>query len=806
MSNALNLENEPEKVAIIKPINSDTVHRICSGQVVLSLAIAVKELVENAIDANASSIEVRLKEYGSELIEVCDNGIGVKEENFQALTLKHYTSKLRQFSDLESVSTLGFRGEALSSLCALSTLTVTTRHSSAEHGTKISYNSSGKIISMIPAPREVGTTVTLESLFASLPVRRKEFAKNVKKEYSKMCQLFYAYCLVSKGIKFTCTNQNKIGPRNTVISTEGVNTVRENIISVFGTKQVQSLVQVDMIEPDEEILTDYKLRLLPGEPLQFNFEFIISSAIHGNGRSTTDRQFFYINDRPCESHKITKLVNEIYKQFNSNQYPFVFLNVIMERSSVDVNVTPDKRQIFLNQEKLLLATLKTSLLNTFKLCPSSYVPNVCIDVGELKRKDAESFDELKEQSTKCSGNDISVDVSELVTKSSVEDMCVKVSELKENMKQSDVDAGELNETGTKDSVDDECVVDVSELTGKRAKRSVDDIRLNISTKRSIDEVYCKLTRKSAEEKLFDSFRKTSKPNKESVLVQPTLTNNDNFKITFEEPPAQENLPKKLKLEQESSSNNSIEEIPNIENTSKTDAIDKKKEDSQKTETSNTMKVRFRSEITPSSNKSAEEELQKQLTKDMFKKMQIIGQFNLGFIITKLEGDLFIVDQHATDEKYNFEQLQLHTVIENQVLVNPRPLELSHANEELLIENVDVFRKNGFKFIIDPNAPATKKIKLASIPISKNYIFGKDDIEEMLFMMQEEINLTVCRPTRIRSMFASRACRKSVMVGCPLNHNEMKQLIEHMGEIDQPWNCPHGRPTIRHLINLNLLQN
>ena len=103
----------------VEAIDRKSVHQICSGQVVLNLATAVKELVENSLDAGATNIDVRLKEGGSELLEVVDNGSGVEPRNFDALTMKHYTSKLRDFSDLASVGTFGFRGEALSSLCAL---------------------------------------------------------------------------------------------------------------------------------------------------------------------------------------------------------------------------------------------------------------------------------------------------------------------------------------------------------------------------------------------------------------------------------------------------------------------------------------------------------------------------------------------------------------------------------------------------------------------------------------------------------------------------------------------------------------
>lgn len=116
--------------------------------------------------------------------------------------LKHYTSKIHKFTDLESLTTLGFRGEALSSLCALSDLAIVTRHSSAPHAIKIEYDHNGSIKTETPAARDVGTTVSLSNLFSSLPVRRKEFTKNLKREYGKMCQLLYAYCLVSKGVKY----------------------------------------------------------------------------------------------------------------------------------------------------------------------------------------------------------------------------------------------------------------------------------------------------------------------------------------------------------------------------------------------------------------------------------------------------------------------------------------------------------------------------------------------------------------------------------------------------------------------------
>ena len=166
----------------IRPIAQAHIHRICSGQVVLDLAGAVKELVENALDAGATNIEVRLKDHGLDTIEVADNGSGVAPENHQALTVKYATSKIATFDDLASLGSFGFRGEALSSLCALAeSLTVVTRTENEDAGTRLEYDKTGVIVSASTAARAVGTTVTVRGIFKPLPVRHKELAKNARR-------------------------------------------------------------------------------------------------------------------------------------------------------------------------------------------------------------------------------------------------------------------------------------------------------------------------------------------------------------------------------------------------------------------------------------------------------------------------------------------------------------------------------------------------------------------------------------------------------------------------------------------------
>jgi len=219
--------------------------------------------------------------------------------------------------------------------------------------------------------------------------------------------------------------------------------------------------------------------------------------------------------------------------------------------------------------------------------------------------------------------------------------------------------------------------------------------------------------------------------------------------------------------------------------------------------------------------SEEERLSLTVGKSDFSKMRVVGQFNLGFIIASrpgasdstaasqisrgnLEKDhLFIIDQHASDEKYNFERLQAVTVVQNQRLVHPRPLELTAIEEEAIINHSDGLAKNGFVIETDTSGevPVGQRCRLLSLPMSKEVVFDTKDLEELLHLLGEQSGSTIPRPSKVRKMFAMRACRSSIMVGKTLHHKQMASVVRHMGEIDKPWNCPHGRPTMRHLFDM-----
>ncbi|KAJ1360289.1 hypothetical protein KIN20_019220 [Parelaphostrongylus tenuis] len=189
-------------------------------------------------------------------------------------------------------------------------------------------------------------------------------------------------------------------------------------------------------------------------------------------------------------------------------------------------------------------------------------------------------------------------------------------------------------------------------------------------------------------------------------------------------------------------------------------------------------LEFCAALVPDENKAAEEELNRALKKSDFREMSVIGQFNKGFIVTLLRNHLFLVDQHATQETLNWELFKL-----------------------LYFEITrDILEANGFGFEFKDGEDGCAIPLLVSTPVLHSWNFDKSDIEEILAVVSEFPG-TMYRPAKLRRIFASRACRKSVMIGTALNTSQMQTIIQHLGTLDQPWNCPHGRPTLRHLADL-----
>lgn len=426
-----------------------------------------------------------------------------------------------------------------------------------------------------------------------------------------------------------------------------------------------------MISPNSDKgKTIRKMKTVP-----VDFDGFISSCEHSSGRSTTDRQFFFINSRPCEPQKITKLINETYKQFNSNQYPFVYLNLKVKQSSVDVNVTPDKRKIFLERENFILDTIKASLLNVFENIPST------LRFGNVKNSTQKSenidnnatnhpriFSSFLSQFTNkgCKKeNNENVDVSsEIKRKAETLDDYIECKIIRTKSPETVIESVLPEDSESENEVNSEnepsCVQEVENII---ETPKIEHVQLTDSGVEIFDE---------PKEAVFlgytDHVPLSQVVSVNEILVDSKETKTLNDSVKKKSPKSSEKkVTKTVKNDFSSdtlSNRNSCTVDISVEQIKQYLQDDMNRQSNAKS----VEKVKFRTEIDPVLNKKCEEELQKELSKDMFSKMKIIGQFNLGFIITKLQDDLFIIDQHASDEKYNFETLQKTTVLSNQKLV------------------------------------------------------------------------------------------------------------------------------------------
>ncbi|KAH8698198.1 hypothetical protein GQ44DRAFT_733313 [Phaeosphaeriaceae sp. PMI808] len=356
-------------MATIKPIEGRSVHQIQSGQVIVDLQSVCKEVVENSIDA-----EIRFKNYGLDAIEVQDNGGGISPDDYETIALKHYTSKLSSYDDLSSLETFGFRGEALSSLCALSNFhIITARPTDGPKGTKLEFEQSGKLKGTSVVAAKQGTTVVVETLFYNLPVRRKELEKNIKREYSKVLHLLNAYACISVGVKFNVSNLVPKGKRIPAFSTNSNTSTKDNISNVYGAKTIAALLPLDLefqMDPSNRTSATQGARNL-GTQEDSGSRTVkivghISRPVVGEGRQTPDRQMFFVNSRPCNLPQVGKAFNEVYKSYNITQSPFIFADIQLDTNAYDVNVSPDKRTIMLHDQTALLENLKEALLTLFE--------------------------------------------------------------------------------------------------------------------------------------------------------------------------------------------------------------------------------------------------------------------------------------------------------------------------------------------------------------------------------------------------------------------------------------------------------
>ena len=311
-------------MAIIKLLDTSTINKIAAGEVVERPASVVKELVENSIDADAKRIEIEIQNGGKALIRVTDDGTGMNREDAALSIRRHATCKLSTAEDLQRIKTLGFRGEALPTIAAVSKFTLQTRRADYELGTKIKIDG-GKTQDTHEIGCKIGTTVLVEDLFFNTPARLK-FLKSTPTEANKIHDFIVKLALSRPGIAFRFINGNRIA-----LSTPGNGNILDTLGAIYGTEFTESLLT---LKRDDN---DLKLR-----------GFVTKPNILKSYRSW---QTFIINGRVIENRTISKALDEAYKSLiPKTGFPFALVIIDVPQNSIDVNVHPQKTELKFDDE------------------------------------------------------------------------------------------------------------------------------------------------------------------------------------------------------------------------------------------------------------------------------------------------------------------------------------------------------------------------------------------------------------------------------------------------------------------------
>ncbi|XP_046902779.1 PMS1 protein homolog 1 isoform X2 [Hypomesus transpacificus] len=342
--------------AEMKRLPADTVRLLSSSQIITCVVNVVKELLENSLDAGASCIELKLENYGLDQIEVRDNGSGIKVADAHVMALKHYTSKMCSYDDLECLETYGFRGEALGSICAVAEVTVTTKTIEDDVSTQYVLDHKGKVTAQMPTHLGKGTTVSVLKLFKSLPVRRQYCAniKKCKEELKKVQDIMMAYAILKPALRLIFIH-NKVVVWQKTKATDH----RMALLATLGANTVANLVHCHHRLEQPEILIDGYFPK-PG------------TDYCSNSSSNPDKAFIFVNNRPVQQKDILKLVRQHYMaqpylaDSTHCRYPILMLNIIVPAYSVDVNLKPDKTQVLLHNKEAVLTAVETLLVSLYR--------------------------------------------------------------------------------------------------------------------------------------------------------------------------------------------------------------------------------------------------------------------------------------------------------------------------------------------------------------------------------------------------------------------------------------------------------
>lgn len=687
-----------KKIAVL---DQNTIDKIAAGEVVERPSSVVKELVENAIDAGATAITVEITDGGKKLIRITDNGSGMDAEQVPLAFLRHATSKIEKVEDLTHIASLGFRGEALSSIAAVSQVELITKTPSGISGTRYVIEG-GKEQSLEEMGAPEGTTFLIRNLFYNTPARSK-FLKSDMTEAGYINTLMEQLALSHPEISF-----KYIQNRQVKLSSSGNYSVKDVIYSVYGREIAKALLDVSYENDFMKI------------------EGFVGKPEISRGNRTFEN--YYINGRYVKNKIITKAIEDGYKGLvMQHKFPFVSLRIEMDGNDLDVNVHPAKREVRFARE----TEVYTAIYETVRkvLTHRELIPQVSVGKDEPTSRTEqikpgnipEPFEVKRRQEMYGHPNRTANIASHAAPTASEVRSTAPVPSIPYNKP--------TNGTASYGSA--ETAHNSSASSADKYKR-VDSLREN--------PVYEAQPFTKEEEEMFSGTLKDGR-NENSVAETA------DYEVISEKPA--ESAP------------------PEVDNEP----------------------IKSQKQEPPKQLELFEERL---LAPESRSRHRLIGQLFDTYWLVQFEDNFYIIDQHAAHEKVYYErfvkQFQSQN-IQSQYVSPPLIVSLSLEEENLLKANKKYFRDFGFEI----ETFGGREYSISAVPSS---LLGMTEEELFLEMLD---HLTADGSKDAFEIFASRlatmACKAAVKGNHSMSPQEADKLIDELLTLENPYNCPHGRPTI-----------
>ena len=695
----------------ISVLDKNTIDKIAAGEVIERPSSIVKELVENAIDAGSNAVTVEIKDGGTTLVRITDNGEGIAPSEVKKAFMRHATSKITKAEDLFGITSLGFRGEALSSIAAVCQVELITKTAGELTGVRYVIEGGEE---KTPEPEEIGapegTTFKVRNVFYNTPVRRK-FLKSPQTEAGYINDLMERLALSHPEVsfKFINNNQNRL-------HTSGNSNLKDIIYGIYGREITANLVEVHGEAPFGT-LTGYI-----GKP-------IIS-------RGNRNYENYFINGRYIRSSIISKAIEDAYKNFMmQHKYPFTVLHFQLDGDLLDVNVHPTKMELrFSDQEgmyRLVYETVRNALVGR-EMIPDVHVGKEAPAPKEPPKK--ESFPEPFE---------------------------VKRREamMQEKRAEAKKTAATIYATpGTNATRTEAAASIVRERPNYSSSREEGGFAKSLY---EVPENLIKPTERKVDEQA-EMEKWTSEGKNPALKLQARPATNDTTAAPSAamEPPTSAK-PAEAELPPESP-------IP--------PAVPSESEPATSVQSPKQMDL-------------FEEKL---LSKEHIKEHRIIGQLFETYWLVEFHEKLYIIDQHAAHEKVLFERTMKSLKDKEytaQQISPPLIVSLSIKEQELLNKYMKNFETIGFE--IEPFGG--DEFSIRAVPGNLFGLAERDVFLEMLDSLDKDTGRV--SEDLINEKIASMSCKAAVKGNHRLSEKEAEALIDELLTLDNPYNCPHGRPTI-----------